>query len=89
MKVAKIRITEAILFKLGLLSLVNFNAREYNFSLQIRRSQLLARDEKPCPTESNAPARRTWKTKIPVKRRQGRCFLRSKFYDIAEHCFIS
>jgi hypothetical protein len=30
MKVAVIRITEAILFKLGLLSSVNFNAREYN-----------------------------------------------------------
>jgi uncharacterized protein (DUF1778 family) len=30
MKVAEIRITEAILFKLGLLSLVNFRAREYN-----------------------------------------------------------
>jgi predicted ABC-type ATPase len=30
MKVAEIRITEAILSKLGLLSLVNFNAREYN-----------------------------------------------------------
>jgi hypothetical protein len=30
MKVAEIRITEAILFKLGLLSLVNFSAREYN-----------------------------------------------------------
>jgi hypothetical protein len=30
MKVAEIRITEAILFKLGLLSLVNFSAREYS-----------------------------------------------------------
>lgn len=30
MKIAEIRITEAILFKLGLFRLVNFNAREYN-----------------------------------------------------------